>query len=257
MNTQFVDLNSSLTALLVNGTVEDVKRLVACSLTPDRVFQSIIETKRYDTIPLLIPFLQLNDNEEFCDEFARIYAQAIVDGNVEVKNQLRCLGYDLDDNQIAFHYGTLITSAEGCDANLISYSSFSHGLISVDNLDLFTILNEDHLTTYLCICSGEHRAKRMMSHFGFSSDNLKYYISGAIGKLNKETIVYLFEKVEDRKMLLKLMRLGILDRYDIRDDFFNFVRWLLSQGFLEFRECHWKRLELHQSILYNALQSDV
>ena len=248
MSTSLVDLNSTIVSLLSCGSVTDIKSVMECSLDIHLIIKEIIRTKRYDTLPL---FLHLLPVGAFDHEFAKIYAQALLDEDEETTEQLDCLDERLNHNLVSFYYGTLTTSAKTHPLCESCSEEYLDGLISVDNLELFLFFEGTHWNPSFPSAAAKYGATRTMDHLGYAEYNIKMYVQSALSVRNKQTIDHLFEKIGFR---VRRFTRNCIHRISFVDP--SFVKWLLEEGYYSPTKKDTERLKEEQPELYTALQAD-
>lgn len=251
-----LDLNSFLTPLLTGGSLADLQGLIDLSLDPDRILTEILQTKRYEALPLFLPLLHLKKGDERTMILAKMMAQAFLDEDEEAVGLLRRhLQEYVKTGQIAFCCGQLATSLSASH-NYRFHMEYEEGLISVDNLELFLLhRGSKPISDYLLESAGHYCAKRIMDHFGYSHVAKDRYLCGAFAIKNQDTIRHLFDRVEDKISLPEGIKCFTFSHSN-SVTLVSFARWLLREGFLQFNEEDWEELKVHSSI-YFGLQSDV
>ena len=255
MCTPLVNLNDALTSFLSSGdSLMEVEKVIAYSLNIDHAVNEIIRTKRYDTLPLFLPLLPL-DNEGICDKrFAQIYAQAMLDDDFETRKQLDCLREHIDFRKVCFWYGALMVvpkDMEQIKREVSSWNHYLHGLVSADNLELFLSSINVGYNTPIRERVSKYCAKRIMDHFGYAPRDLNIYVNVAVARNNKQTMAHLFERVEV-SLCDAIARYLCYGRCEPA-----FARWLLEEKYYRPTEEDWKKLENEREELYTALQDEV
>lgn len=260
MNT-FTDLNQVLPTLISEGSMQDIERLVASSLSAKTVFAALKQSKRYETIGVFLPLLDLEHDEYLCEDFDRLFAQAIVEGNTEGIAQLNLhLKKYLNHKNIAFHYGQLATSSEppiACEKQYTKMIEYQEGLVAVDNLDLL-LLCEFIDVEHVCLTAGTYCAKRAMNHFGYHENNLKNYLKAAFLAKSLDTFYYLLEAVPSKEhFLAEVKKVAIKDMRFLSRKCVDVISWLLKESYLSFTKEEWEKIKKDFPLLYAKLQEDV
>lgn len=133
------------------------------------------------------------------------------------------------------------------------YPTFSQHEIAISSFPGNPFLNT--LSPSFYKIAGEWCSKIIMDQFGYTNDNLQCYLQGAFNVQNKDTIVHLFERAEDKDCLRKEINLLVYPNSE-KDGMVPFVSWLLDAGFLQFTEENWSKLKAYPT-LYKGLQADV
>lgn len=218
----------------------------------------IKKSKRYDLISAFLPLLDLDQDAYRCEEFDKLYAKAILAENQEEITQLELhLKRYLNNNNIAYYYGRISIKNElpsECGQDFLAHLEYREGLVSVDNLDLLLALDlEGYNLQSLYKEAGASCAKRVMDHFGYSSDIIECYVKGAFRTKNKETITHLWLNVENKEILSGLIK------YNLPADLaiVPYEQWLIANKYLILDQEDWEDMNRNFPLLYTALEQDV
>lgn len=186
-----LDLNSFLTPILASGNTAQLNQLIRCNLNSNGILQAVVETKNYSALKALGAFLRYSE----CDRqlVQKMYMEAIADGTVSymeiyIGNYFHAA---IDRERISTECARKNIPAYKIPRDLFSEQAYCDTLVELDNLDLLLESFPGRIPHSARHKAGVHCSKKIMDYFGYSSENLIAYISGAFQGKNKDTLLLL------------------------------------------------------------------
>lgn len=183
----YTDLNPLIENAMEKDDLELMKNILSCSIQPKKLLEIVNKTRKYNYLPLLLPFI--HSRSEHKDLLANICCNALEQGislekefsdefyDEDMINDISCLA---GQRGIPFH---LLKDVYGY-GNIRLYEL---GVIIGDKDDLFSTNHNGSLLGLYC-------SKKCMIKLGFSNKYLEIYLQDALLKQNIETIEFLKEQ---------------------------------------------------------------
>lgn len=246
MNT-VTDHNLLLETALLSNDRETISRILACSLTPTSVLELVRKTGNYDNLTLFKDFLNHNTEEAFLP----LCVDAIRDGTFD--GLKKYLPKEINKNSLS-----RACAEADVDFQLIPFSlqekwAYIRGLIKTDNLQslLKFLPNQIADRSHILQQAGSYGAMKIMSHYGFSSENLETYLWSAFSTNNKTTLAFLSGYKEETEKTF----FAYLERFQYYRT--CFPTECFQEGIITLSEEGWQRLKKNYPEFYKSLTPDV
>lgn len=266
-----MDLNQALEQDIQTLSLERATELVSFSLQWEKILAQLERSKRFELLPAFLPILQLDLYTERCHELARVYAQCLLEEDKEsVQIMDKYLSKYLHKTDVAFWYGKICKECKlpsWAEQKYLDCCGYLMGLAAADNLDLFLQARSLFFDkpskrlgeAYIYRLAATYCAVKILDHLGYAQEPLGIYVDYCIHEGDLKTLEFLFTRVEDTNLLIKLLKekQNIMSVLLEGGDALNLFRTCLAKGWLVFSEAEWKQLKEKNPRLHQQLQADV
>ena len=255
--------NSILEDLLIQSSASTLEEAIANQFSPAVIREKLRVTRKYERLPLLLPFFKLSTNDNVYVELAAdLLTEICSEQSTKRKSVLEACFADMNNRCRFCHSKTAFRCGKmALPLTCLSYlyneeyvdkkeKQYVGGVLATDNLDCFLqlplemqLLNKDEIYW---------NARKIMDHFMSDKVRCSRYCEDSLEHKDIEDIRFLLAYPNTRPHLVRH-----LCETRLYGEQYQFISSILSEGLLVLTEAEYERMKRGNKILYDYLSVDV